>query len=218
MPLSDNTAATLFIHWRYSLAATTGEDWAALAERETELFRTDMAALRILPPDSYVGATEAIDLIIELITRLEARDMVYPLDGDLYFTSRAADGFGSVSGLDRVDMLALFGERGGDPDRPGKRDPLDCLLWTAARPNEPSWDSPWGSGCSNMPRKKPTLMYFVKQLRSLQLTDSIVGASPAAPLEGIRLHEQVQTGEQERSAHGILASRSTSFPPIIFQP
>ena len=43
-------------------------------------------------------------------------------------------------------MLAIFGERGGDPDRPGKKDPLDCLLWQAERPGEPAWDSPFGRG------------------------------------------------------------------------
>ncbi len=130
----------------FERAAATGEDWKSLAERETELFCTDMASLRILPPDQYVGAVEAIPLIIDLIKRLEETGTVYRLDGDLYFTTRTAPGFGTISGLDRAEMLALFAERGGDPDRPGKRDPLDCLLWTAARPNEPSWDSPWGAG------------------------------------------------------------------------
>ena len=130
----------------FERAAATGEDWAALAERETELFRADMAALRILPPDAYVGAVEAIPLIVDLIGRLEQRGAAYPVDGDLYFPARATTGFGTVSGLDRAEMLALFAERGGDPDRPGKRDPLDCLLWAAERPNEPSWDSPWGRG------------------------------------------------------------------------
>ena len=130
----------------FERAAATGENWAELAERETELFRTDMAALRIVPPDIYVGAAEAIPLVVDLIGRLEERGAVYPVEGDLYFAARATAGFGTVSGLDRAEMLALFAERGGDPDRPGKRDPLDCLVWLAERPDEPSWDSPWGRG------------------------------------------------------------------------
>ena len=130
----------------FERATATGEDWAALAERETELYRTDMAALRILPPDAYIGATEAIPLIVDLIARLEDLGAVYRVENDLYFPARATPGFGSVSNLDRAEMLALFAERGGDPDRPGKRDALDCLLWLAERPGEPAWDSPWGRG------------------------------------------------------------------------
>jgi L-cysteine:1D-myo-inositol 2-amino-2-deoxy-alpha-D-glucopyranoside ligase len=113
------------------------------------VFGEDMAALQIIPPDVYVGAVEAIPLIVDLIGELESRGLAYRLDGDLYFTSRSAPGFGTISGLDRGEMLALFAERGGDPDRAGKRDPLDSVLWTAARtsdPNEPQWDSPWGLG------------------------------------------------------------------------
>ena len=123
-----------------------GEDWTALAERETELFRDDMAALRVLPPDWYVGAVEAMDEIAALVVTLRDRGLTYELDGDVYFPVSAAPAFGDVSGLSREQMTALFRERGGDPDRPGKRDPLDALLWLAARPGEPAWDSPLGRG------------------------------------------------------------------------
>ncbi len=68
------------------------------------------------------------------------------MDGDLYFSVRSDPRFGQVSGYDEATMLAVFGERGGDPDRPGKKDPLDCLLWQAERPGEPAWDSPLGRG------------------------------------------------------------------------
>ncbi len=127
-------------------ATATGEDWAALAERETELFRADMSALRVLPPAHYVGAVEAVPRIVELIGELRDRGAAYEVDGDLYFSVAAAPRFGSVAGLDADTMLRLSAEHGGDPDRPGKKDPLDCLLWLAARPGEPSWDSPFGPG------------------------------------------------------------------------
>ena len=127
-------------------AGATGEDWVALAERETELFRADMEALRVLPPDAYVGAVEAIPLVVEMIDKLQAAGSVYDVDGDLYFSVSYDPAFGEVSGWSRERMLAVFGERGGDPDRPGKKDPLDCLLWTAERPGEPAWDSPFGRG------------------------------------------------------------------------
>jgi L-cysteine:1D-myo-inositol 2-amino-2-deoxy-alpha-D-glucopyranoside ligase len=127
-------------------ATATGQDWEELAEREIELFRTDMEALRILPPDHYVGAVASIPLVIDLVGQLRERGATYEVDGDIYFSVTSDAAFGSVSGLDREAMLALFGERGGDPERPGKKDPLDCLLWLAARPGEPSWESPYGPG------------------------------------------------------------------------
>jgi L-cysteine:1D-myo-inositol 2-amino-2-deoxy-alpha-D-glucopyranoside ligase len=127
-------------------AAATGEDWDALAERETELFRDDMAALRVVPPTHYIGAVESIPAIVDLIGQLRAKDAVYDLDGDLYFPIAADPSFGSVSRLDRDGMLALFGERGGDPDRDGKQDPLDPLLWTRQRGDQPGWSSPLGKG------------------------------------------------------------------------
>jgi L-cysteine:1D-myo-inositol 2-amino-2-deoxy-alpha-D-glucopyranoside ligase len=127
-------------------ANATGEDWVALAERETELFREDMAALRIVPPRHYVGAVESIPLVVSMIETLRSEGAVYDVDGDLYFAVKSDADFGRVSGFDATRMRELFGERGGDPDRAGKRDPLDCLLWQAARPGEPSWDSPFGPG------------------------------------------------------------------------
>ncbi|TIC86495.1 cysteine--1-D-myo-inosityl 2-amino-2-deoxy-alpha-D-glucopyranoside ligase [Nocardioides sp. GY 10127] len=127
-------------------ATKVGIDWVALAERETELFRTDMEALRVLPPDAYVGAVESIPLVIALIERLQEAGAVYRVDDDLYFSVAADADFGSESGYSRELMLEIFPERGGDPERPGKKDPLDALLWRAERPGEPSWDSPFGPG------------------------------------------------------------------------
>ncbi|MEJ7628519.1 MAG: cysteine--1-D-myo-inosityl 2-amino-2-deoxy-alpha-D-glucopyranoside ligase [Nocardioidaceae bacterium] len=127
-------------------AAATGEDWRVLAERETQLFREDMAALSVIPPDHYVGAVESIPMIVELIALLRDRGAVYEVGGDLYFSVQADPTFGQVSGLDRSAMMSVFGERGGDPARSGKRDPLDCLLWQAARAGEPSWETDLGPG------------------------------------------------------------------------
>ena len=121
-------------------AQATGDDWTSLAERETALFREDMTALRMLPPDHYVGAVEAIPGIVPLIERLRAAGAAYELDGDTYFSVDADPHFGSVSRYDAAMMRALSAERGGDPDRPGKKNPLDPMLWMAARPGEPSWD------------------------------------------------------------------------------
>jgi L-cysteine:1D-myo-inositol 2-amino-2-deoxy-alpha-D-glucopyranoside ligase len=127
-------------------AAQTGETWSALAEREIQLFRDDMTALRVLPPQHYTGAVEAIPEIAEAIVQLVDAGHAYRVDDDVYFPVASASGFGGESNYDRAQMLRLFGERGGDPDRAGKRDPLDSLLWRAQRPGEPSWDTPLGPG------------------------------------------------------------------------
>jgi L-cysteine:1D-myo-inositol 2-amino-2-deoxy-alpha-D-glucopyranoside ligase len=121
-------------------ANATGEDWTALAERETALFREDMTALRMLPPAHYIGAVEAIPGIVPLIERLREAGAAYELDGDVYFSVECDPDFGKVSGLDAAAMRVLSAERGGDPDRPGKKNPLDPMLWLGAREGEPSWD------------------------------------------------------------------------------
>lgn len=121
-------------------AVETGEDWQALAERETALFREDMTALRMLPPERYIGAVESIPGIVPLVERLRDMGAAYELEGDTYFSVESDPHFGSVSGLDAEAMRLLSAERGGDPERPGKKSPLDPLLWSAAREGEPSWD------------------------------------------------------------------------------
>ncbi len=123
-----------------------GEDWRELADREIALFRGDMEALRVLPPEHYVGAVEALPVIERLTGRLGEHGALYDLDGDVYLARSADPEFGTVTGLDSATMINLFAENGGDPGRPGKKDPLDPLVWLAARPGEPAWPSPLGRG------------------------------------------------------------------------
>jgi L-cysteine:1D-myo-inositol 2-amino-2-deoxy-alpha-D-glucopyranoside ligase len=123
-----------------------GEDWRALAAREIERYRSDMTALRVLPPAHLIGAVEALPLIEEFNRVLADRSSLYDLEGDTYFARSADPDFGSVSGLDLRTMTELSAERGGDPARPGKKDPLDPVVWLAARPGEPSWASDFGPG------------------------------------------------------------------------
>jgi L-cysteine:1D-myo-inositol 2-amino-2-deoxy-alpha-D-glucopyranoside ligase len=133
-------------------AERDGEDWRELALRETERYRGDMEALRNLPPTYFIGAVEAIPLIDTFAERLAGRGALYDLDGDTYF-ARAADqkfgalaGPGTASGYSVGEMTELSAERGGDPHRPGKKDPLDPLVWRAERAGEPAWDSHFGPG------------------------------------------------------------------------
>jgi len=134
----------------FERAERDGIDWRDLGAREIALFRDDMSALRVLPPHDYVAATDAIDEVVELVEKMLASGAAYIVDDaqypDVYFHADATAQFGYESGCDRATMATLFAERGGDPDRPGKADPLDALLWRAARPDEPSWPSPFGPG------------------------------------------------------------------------
>ena len=138
-------------------ATATGADWRELAREQTQLFRDDMEALNVLAPDHYIGAVEAVEWIVPVVEDLMDRGLAYRVpgtqgepDGDLYFDVDAASTLapedpdawwlGQVSHLNREAMLPVFAERGGDPDRPGKRNALDPLLWRQARTGEPSWD------------------------------------------------------------------------------
>ncbi len=131
-------------------ATRDGEDWIVLGMRETALFREDMEALRILPPEHFVGAVESIPAIAERVVELLDRGAAYRVadaTADVYFDIGSALRFGYESGLDRAQMRVLAAARGGDPDRPGKRDPLDPVLWRLARDGEPAWEGgPLGPG------------------------------------------------------------------------
>jgi len=129
-----------------------GEDWRELARRETQRYREDMEALRVLPPTHLIGAVEALPVIERFSARLADRGALYNVDEDVYFAKSADPGFGSLSGpgtacgYGPAEMAELAAQRGGDPDRPGKKDPLDVLVWRAERPGEPAWDSRFGRG------------------------------------------------------------------------
>ena len=131
-------------------AARDQDDWVVLGMRETALFREDMEALRVVPPRHYVGAVEAMGEIAELVGKLLAEGAAYRVDDpefpDVYFDSAVTGHFGYESRYDEPTMIRLSGERGGDPERPGKRHPADALLWRMARPGEPSWDGDIGGG------------------------------------------------------------------------
>ena len=136
----------------FERAARDGVDWRELGDRETDLFRADMEALRVLPPHDYVAATETIDEVVGMVGELIERGHAYCIDpavdgyGDVYYRHRATPDFGYESGYGAIEMASAFAERGGDPDRAGKEHPLDALLWRVERPGEPSWPSPWGAG------------------------------------------------------------------------
>lgn len=133
-------------------AAQTGADWQELAAEQVELYRDDMAALRILPPTHFVSAVETMPLVVTAVSRLLEEGHAYrvslpehaggtePELGDVYASRQADPDFAITISQRGQELLDLFAERGGDPQRPGKDDPLDALLWLRARPGEPEWD------------------------------------------------------------------------------
>ncbi|GAB2514417.1 cysteine--1-D-myo-inosityl 2-amino-2-deoxy-alpha-D-glucopyranoside ligase [Paramicrobacterium agarici] len=139
-------------------ARETNVSWRDLADEQVDLFRADMESLGVIPPDDFVAVTEVIAPIGEAVERMLKDGTAYRVPtpesdagDDVYFDIAATESrgvwtLGSESGYDRETMLALSAERGGDPDRPGKRDPIDPLLWRAARAGEPHWPSPLGDG------------------------------------------------------------------------
>jgi L-cysteine:1D-myo-inositol 2-amino-2-deoxy-alpha-D-glucopyranoside ligase len=134
----------------FERAARDGVDWRDLGSQQIQLFRDDMTALRVLPPQDYIGATEAMAEVVAMVEKLLASGAAYVVDDpeypDVYFRADATPQFGYESNYDHATMLRLFGERGGDPARPGKVEQLDALLWRSERPDEPSWPSPFGPG------------------------------------------------------------------------
>jgi len=119
-----------------------GMDPSELAERNIEAFDADMAALGVRLPTLRPRATETMDAIIELTSRLIDRGFAYVSGGDVFFSVRAFKGYGSLSGK-KIDEL----DPGSRVDvNESKRDPLDFALWKASKPYEPSWESPWGAG------------------------------------------------------------------------
>ena len=130
----------------FERAKRDGVDWSELATSQIELFRGDMVALHVLPPDHYVGVVEAMQIIVDAISALHSKNSTYEVENDLYFRVRLDPDFLKRSHLSEEVAMAYFAERGGDPQRPGKNDPFDALVWKAQRDGEPGWPSPFGIG------------------------------------------------------------------------
>jgi L-cysteine:1D-myo-inositol 2-amino-2-deoxy-alpha-D-glucopyranoside ligase len=127
-------------------AARDGEDFRELGRRETAAYLRDMDALNVARPTFLPRATEEIPSMLELATRLVEGGNAYVVDGTVFFDVTSYPGFGELSGLDADQQRPLLAERGGDPDDPRKRHPLDFIVWQRSQPGEPWWESPWGRG------------------------------------------------------------------------
>ena len=118
-------------------------DWKVLAENQIDLFLTDMTALRIIPPSNLVTVTSSMKIIEDFITLLDQRGFLYQIENDHYFS---VERFLEDMPLSIDEAIKIFSERGGDPDRPGKKHPLDPVVWMAHQGDDPSWESKFGLG------------------------------------------------------------------------
>lgn len=124
-------------------AAEKGLTPTALSQQYIDEMHADERALNVLPPTHEPRATETVDSMIRIISRLIESEHAYPADnGDVYYSVKSFAEYGKLSGRKIEDLRA--GERVAVDEF--KRDPLDFVLWKSSKPSEPSWPSPWGEG------------------------------------------------------------------------
>jgi cysteinyl-tRNA synthetase len=119
-----------------------GKDTFELAQQFIDAFRDDMKSLGVLDADVEPRATDHIDGMIEMITTLLDRGYAYQEGGDIFFSVESFKGYGALSGR-RLDEMQAGSRIAVDEN---KRHPMDFVLWKAAKPGEPKWESPWGLG------------------------------------------------------------------------
>jgi L-cysteine:1D-myo-inositol 2-amino-2-deoxy-alpha-D-glucopyranoside ligase len=127
-------------------ARQLGVNYLDLAAEEMARIDKSLRALSVLPCWSEPRATSAIPDILGFIGMVLESGHAYQAGGGVYFSVDSFERFGQLSHLGRDEMLKLAAERGGRPDDPNKKDPLDFVLWQPSEPGEPSWPSLWGSG------------------------------------------------------------------------
>ncbi len=127
-------------------ARELGIPYLELADAEMARFRSDMAALDMRPPIAEPRATEAIELIIDLVGRLLESGHAYLTAGTAYFDVSTFPGYGELSHYSTEQMVRLARARGGNPDDPHRRRPLDFVLWQPSLADEPAWRAPFGVG------------------------------------------------------------------------
>jgi L-cysteine:1D-myo-inositol 2-amino-2-deoxy-alpha-D-glucopyranoside ligase len=127
-------------------ATRDGVDWKDLAQSQIDLFKGDMTDLHVIPPKNYVGVVEAMPLVVDAVIKLQEAGTTYKVGDDIYYRVHSDSEFGERSHYSEEKMLEIFAERGGDPKKVGKEDPLDALVWLSQREGEPGWASPFGNG------------------------------------------------------------------------
>ena len=124
-------------------AKRDNQGWQDLASKQIDLFSSDMSALRVMPPDSFIKVTDSLALIEDFISRLDKAGYLYKLDSDYYFS---VGKFLDQMRIPIEQAVDIFAERGGDPMRAGKQHQLDPVIWIGNRDGEPGWASSYGFG------------------------------------------------------------------------
>ena len=142
-------------------AAAEGRSMEEVSESNLRLAQEDLSRLNILPPDRMPRATHCLDAIRGLIGELQAKGMAYAADGDVYFSVMGNPNYGKLSGRDLKQQEEGASGRVSAEEEARKRHPFDFALWKGAKPQEPSFPSPWGAGrpgwhieCSAMVRQE----------------------------------------------------------------
>lgn len=127
----------------FERANRDNQSWSELGESQVALFESDMTSLRVLPPKNYVAVTAAMGSIIKAIELLVSKGFTYELEGNVYFRIKT---FLANLPIAQDAAQKVFAERGGDPERKGKENPLDPILWISNKDGEPGWQSQMGLG------------------------------------------------------------------------
>ncbi|NEO38886.1 MAG: cysteine--tRNA ligase [Moorea sp. SIOASIH] len=129
-------------------ARREGTSMEAVSERFIDAYFEDMARLNVQEANAYPRATHTLDGIKRLVYELEQKGYAYQADGDVYYSVRRFEEYGKLSGRKLEDLQAGASGRVdvADSIEHKKKDPFDFAVWKSAKPEEPSWESPWGPG------------------------------------------------------------------------
>ena len=197
-------------------ARELGIPYLELAAAETKRFQGDMAALDMRPPVAEPRATDSIPGIIDLVSRLLASGNAYESGGTVYFDVSTFPDFGKLSHYPEDRMVKLARSRGGNPDDPNRRAPLDFVLWQPSAADEPAWDAPFGAGrpgwhieCSAMamhehgPRSTSTAAAPTSCSRTTSARSRRASRSPASRSRRHWLHSAMVSYEGEKMSKSL---------------
>jgi L-cysteine:1D-myo-inositol 2-amino-2-deoxy-alpha-D-glucopyranoside ligase len=130
----------------FERARISGTNWQSIVDSQMDIYRTDMTALNILPPDHFVGVMENMELIISRIGETISKDLSYQLGTEWYFKTESENLSKLVALVPNIELVAMAKERGCDTDRQGKVNALDPIIWKASKDDEPNWKEDFGTG------------------------------------------------------------------------
>jgi L-cysteine:1D-myo-inositol 2-amino-2-deoxy-alpha-D-glucopyranoside ligase len=130
----------------FERARISGTNWQSIVDSQMDIYRADMSALKILPPDHFVGVMENMDLIISRIGETISKDLSYQIGTEWYFKTDPENLSKLVASVPNNELVAMAKERGCDTDRQGKVNALDPIIWKASKDDEPNWKQDFGTG------------------------------------------------------------------------